>query len=42
MVLIRPVRPQDARRQLVAGLRRLDALTLEGFTPAWTRPTTGR
>jgi hypothetical protein len=40
MFLIRPARPQEARRLLVAGLRRFDALTLETFTPAWTRPRT--
>jgi hypothetical protein len=40
--LVRPVRPQDARRFLAVSLRRLDALTLESFTPAWSRPRTGR
>ena len=38
MFLVRPVRPSDARRLLGAGLRRLDALTLESFTPIWSRP----
>jgi hypothetical protein len=38
MFLTRPVRPQEARRLLAASLRRLDALTLETFTPVWTRP----
>jgi hypothetical protein len=42
MFLVRPVRPADARRFLSASLRRLDALTLENFTPAWSRPRTGR
>jgi hypothetical protein len=40
--LVRPVRPADARRFLAASLRRFDALTLESFTPAWSRPRTGR
>jgi hypothetical protein len=40
--LVRPVRAADARRVLAASLRRLDALTLESFTPAWSRPRTGR
>jgi hypothetical protein len=39
---IRPVRPEEARRLLTAGKTRLDALTLEAFTPAWTRPRTQR
>ena len=38
MFLVRPVRPGDARRFLAANLRRLDALTLESFTPTWSRP----
>jgi hypothetical protein len=38
MIPVRPVRPADARRLLGAGLRRLDALTLESFTPTWARP----
>ena len=32
----------DARRFLSASLRRLDVTTLESFTPAWSRPHTGR
>jgi hypothetical protein len=42
MFPVRPVRPADARSFLAAGLRRIDALTLESFTPAWSRPRTGR
>ena len=38
MYLIRPVQPQEARRLIAASLRRLDALTLETFTPVWVRP----
>jgi hypothetical protein len=42
MFLVRPVRPANARRLLTASLRRFDTLTLESFTPAWSRPRTGR
>jgi hypothetical protein len=42
MNFVRPVRPADARRFLAASLRRLDAVTLEAFTPAWSRPRSGR
>jgi hypothetical protein len=42
MIFTRPIRPGDARRFLSAGLRRLDALSLENFTPAWSRPRAGR
>jgi hypothetical protein len=42
LFLIRPVGPQEARRFLAASLRRLDALTLETFTPAWSRPSSSR
>ena len=38
MLPVRPVRPKDARRLLGASLRRLDALTLQTFTPTWVRP----
>lgn len=38
MFFVRPVRPQDARRVIAAGLRRVDAFTLDTFTPAWVRP----
>jgi hypothetical protein len=41
-MFVRPVRPIDTRRFLAAGLRRFDALTLESFTPAWSRPRAGR
>jgi hypothetical protein len=39
MFLVRPIRPSEARRLLGAGLRRFDALTLDTFTPVWSRPT---
>jgi hypothetical protein len=38
MAILRPVRPEAARRLLASTLRWFDAATLEGFTPAWTRP----
>lgn len=42
MLVAHPVRPEEARRLLVAGITRLNTLTLEAFTPAWTRPRTRR
>jgi hypothetical protein len=42
VLVARPVRPEEARRLLVAGIARLNSLTLEAFTPAWTRPRTQR
>jgi hypothetical protein len=42
MVNLRPVRPEDTRRLLTSAVRRLDALTLENFTPAWIRPRGAR
>jgi len=40
--MLRPVRPADFRALLVSVLRKLDRVTLDAFTPTWTRPTTGR
>ena len=40
--MLRPVRPADSRALLVSVLRKLDQVTLDAFTPAWTRPTAGR
>ena len=34
------VRRADSRARLVSVLRKLDQITLDAFTPAWTRPTT--
>jgi hypothetical protein len=42
MLPLRPVRPVDSRALLVSALRKLDRITLDAFTPAWTRPNTGR
>jgi hypothetical protein len=42
MLPLRPVRPADTRALLVSMLRKFDELTLDAFTPTWTRPTTGR
>jgi hypothetical protein len=42
MLPLRPVRPADSRALLASVLRTLDRITLEAFTPVWTRPTTGR
>ena len=42
MLPLRPVRPADSRALLVSVLRMVDRITLEAFTPRWTRPTTGR
>jgi hypothetical protein len=39
MVMTRPIRPADARALLNAAVRKLDAITLESFTPTWTRPS---
>ena len=39
---LRPVRPADYRALLTSVVRRFDRLTLDAFTPAWTRPTRGR
>ncbi len=41
MLPLRPVRPADSRALLVSVLRKLDQITLDAFTPAWTRPNTG-
>jgi hypothetical protein len=41
MFRLRPVRPADSRALLVSVMRKLDQITLDAFTPAWTRPTTG-
>ena len=40
MLPLRPVRPADSRALLVSVLRKLDKITLDVFTPAWTRPNT--
>jgi hypothetical protein len=42
MLPLRPVRPADSRAMLVSVLRKLDQITLDAYTPVWTRPTTGR
>jgi hypothetical protein len=42
MLLLRPVRPADSRALLVSVLRKLDQITLDAFTPAWTRPNNER
>lgn len=42
MLPLRPVRPADSRALLVSVLRKLDQITLDAYTPAWTRPTTTR
>ena len=42
MLPLRPVRPADSRAFLASLVRRFDRLTLDAFTPRWTRPTTGR
>jgi hypothetical protein len=39
--MLRPVRPADSRALLASVLRKLDQVTLDAFTPTWTRPTTG-
>jgi hypothetical protein len=42
MLPLRPVRPADSRALVVSVLRKLDQITLDACTPAWTRPTTAR
>ena len=42
MLPLRPVRPADSRAFVTSVLRTLDRITLEAFTPAWTRPNAGR
>jgi hypothetical protein len=42
MFSLRPVRPADARALLVSVVRKLDRITLDAFTPVWTRPNTAR
>jgi hypothetical protein len=42
MLPLRPVRPADSRALLVSVLRKLDRITLDNYTPAWTRPNTAR
>ena len=42
MLPLRPVRPADSRALLISVLRAFDRITLDAFTPAWTRPNSGR
>ena len=42
MLPLRTVRPADSRALLISVLRKLDQITLEAFTPGWTRPRTQR
>jgi|1186.fasta_scaffold45701_1 hypothetical protein len=42
MFPLRPVRPAESRALLVSVLRKLDQITLDAYTPNWTRPTTAR
>jgi hypothetical protein len=42
MFPLRPVRPAESRALLISVLRKFDQITLDAFTPTWTRPGTAR